>query len=209
MKTKEFILSIVFILSILIIYSLFPVKGIFQQIIVMFIFFGIIPILFNKIILKNNFNIFKVQVGNWKQGLIWGGAGFFISVILFFLSLYFINFFRKRGVPETILFDFKKFVFYEIVLVLPVIFIYDLFFRGFIVSILEMKLKEWAVILQAALFIGLVFGSNSFSPAIIPFLMNAPLAGWVAYKSESILYATLFQFLSIVVLDAGFIFLIK
>ena len=209
MKTKEFILSIVFILSILIIYSLFPVKGIFQQIIVMFIFFGIIPILFNKIILKNNFNIFKVQVGNWKQGLIWGGAGFFISVILFFLSLYFINFFRKRGVPETILYDFTNFIYYEVALVLPVIFIYDLFFRGFIVSILEIKLKYWAVVLQAIFFIILVFGSGSFSPAIIPFLINAPLAGWVAYKSESILYATLFQFLSVVVLDAGFIFLIK
>ncbi len=209
MKTKDFVLSILFIISILIIYSLFPASGVFQQIIVMLVFFGIIPILFNKIILKNSLNVFKIQTGNWKQGIIWGGISFFISVALFFLSLYFIDFFRKRGVPETILFDFKKFVFYEVILVLPVIFIYDLFFRGFVISISEIKLKYWSVVLQAVLFIGLVFGSGSFSPAIIPFLINAPLAGWVAYKSESILYATIFQFLSLVVLDAGFIFLIK
>lgn len=209
MKTKDFVLSILFIISILIIYSLFPASGVFQQIIVMLVFFGIIPILFNKIILKNSLNVFKIQTGNWKQGIIWGGISFFISVALFFLSLYFIDFFRKRGVPETILFDFKKFVFYEVILVLPVIFIYDLFFRGFVISISEIKLKYWSVVLQAVLFIGLVFGSGSFSPAIIPFLINAPLAGWVVYKSESILYATIFQFLSLVVLDAGFIFLIK
>jgi len=209
MKTKEFILSIVFILSILIVYSFFPVNGLFQQTTVMVVFFGILPFLFNKIILKNNFSIFGLQVGSWGQGLIWGVPSFFISVVLFFLGLYFIDFFRKRGVPETILFDFKKFVFYEIFSVLPVIFIYDLFFRGFATSILKIKLKYWVVGLQALLFFGLVFGSNSFSASIIPFLINAPLAGWIAYKSESILYSTLFQFIVLIILDAGTVFLIK
>ena len=199
MKTKDFVLSILFIISILIIYSLFPASGVFQQIIVMLVFFGIIPILFNKIILINSLNVFKIQTGNWKQGIIWGGISFFISVALFFLSLYFIDFFRKRGVPETILFDFKKFVFYEVILVLPVIFIYDLFFRGFVISISEIKLK----------YSGVLQGEGLDKLVIIPFLINAPLAGWVVYKSESILYATIFQFLSLVVLDAGFIFLIK
>ena len=150
-----------------------------------------------------------MKIGNWQQGLIWGGVSFFVSTALFFLGLYFVDFFRKRGVPETILFDFKNFIFHEVVLVLPVIFIYDLFFRGFMISILETKLKYWSVVLQAALFISIVFGSNSFSPTIVPFLINAPLAGWVAYKSNSILYATLFQFISLVILDAGFVFLIK
>ena len=209
MKKKEFFLINLFIISVLIIYALFPAKGIFQQVVVMYVFFGVIPILFNKFILKNNFNVFGIRIGNWRQGLVFGGANLFISGALFFLGVYLFDFFRKRGVPETIVFSFKNFLFYETILVLPVIFIYDLFFRGFIVSTLKTKLGYWVIALQTVLFFGLVFGSGSFSFSIIPFLINAPLVGWLAYKSESILYSTLFQFVALVILDTGMIFLIK
>ena len=153
MKTKEFILSCIFIVITLIIYGLFPVKNTFQQVTVMTMFFVIIPIIFNKFILKRKLEDIGIKIGNWKEGLIWNGISIFIIFILFLLLGYFFDFFVKYPIPLFITESYSNFIFYEIILVVPVIFIYDFFFRGFIESILEIRINYWAIIGQALLFL--------------------------------------------------------
>jgi len=209
MKTKDFVLNMIFILSVLIIYALFPVKDLFQQTVVMFVFFGIIPIIYNKFILKNDFSVFALKVGKWKQGLFWGGISVVVSGLLLFLGMYFFDYFKGYNIPETIIYNFKSFILYEILSVLPVIFLCDFLFRGFIVSVLKNKLGYWVIIVQALLFLMLLLISGSFSPTIIPYLISAPLAGLIVYKSESIFYSIIFQLIVLVVLDATIISLLK
>lgn len=210
MKTKKFILSIVFILSTLIIYALFPAVDIFQQLIIMIIFLIIIPILFNKFILKKDLSTFALRIGDWKQGLFWGGINIIAGGLLLFLAIYFFDLFGgKYGVPKMITNSFGKFIYYEFILVLPVIFLYDFFFRAFLVSIFKEKMGYWAIIVQAALFLFLVVISGSLSWLMVAYLISAPLAGLILYKSDSLIYSTLFQFILITGLDASFIYLTK
>lgn len=209
MKTKEFILSFIFIVITLIIYGLFPVKNPFQQFIVMATFFMIIPIIFNKFILKKKLVDIGVKIGNWRQGLIWSGISIFIITILFLLAGYFFNFFTKYSIPLFITESYVKFIFYEIILVAPVIFMRDFFFRGFTEFILESRIFYWSIIIQTLLYFILIWATNSLSPEIMVYLICAPFAGLVAYKSRSIFYSIIFQCIITIILDANIIRSIK
>ena len=209
MKIKEFILTCVFIIIILIIYGLFPVKNSFQKFIIMSTFFIIIPILFNKFVLKNELKDLGIKIGDWKQGLIWSGISAAMVGVMFLLAGYFFDFFGNYTIPLFIIEGFGKFVFYEFLLVLPVVFIYDFFFRGFIGFIMEKKVAYWAIIIQALLFLILALATGGFNWAMLPYLVSAPLVGIIVYKSRSIFYSTLFQFIIIIIIDASIIRLIK
>jgi len=209
MKTKEFSIVLFFIIVLLIVYGIFPVKNVFQQIIVMATFFGVIPIIFNKFILKKELSDVGFKLGDWKQGLIWGGISI-VMVGAFFLSIiYFFNFLKYYTIPFSIIHNYKNFLFYEFVLVIPVIFIYDFFFRGFIMLTLQNKLAYWAIIAQILIFLILIAATKSFAWALTPYLISAPLAGVVVYKSRSIFYSTVFQFIILLILDANVVRLVK
>lgn len=210
MKTKEFILSIFFVVSVLIIYSLFPARDIFQQLMVMVVLLMILPICFNKFILKKFFSAFKITIGDWKTGIIWFGISLIVGILIFIPIIYFLDLFGgKYGVPKMILDSFWNFIYYEFVLVLPVVFLYDFFFRGFLFSVFREKMDYWVIFVQAALFLLLVVVSGSLSWLMVAYLVGAPLAGLILYKSESIIYSMGFQFFLIIILDVSFIYLTK
>lgn len=209
MKIKEFIITIFFILTLLVIYGFFPAKNIFQQFIIMFVFFVVIPIIFNKFFLKRKAGDVGINIGNWKQGLIWGGISIIFAGIVFFIAIYFFDFLKKYPIQNIITQNYKNFLFYEFVYVLPVILMYDFFFRGFIMLTIRTKIYYWAIVIQAVLFFMLIITTKSLSPAIIPYMITAPLAGIIIYKSKSIFYSTTFQFIIISILDASIVRLIK
>lgn len=209
MKTKEFIINIFFIILLLIVYGFFSVRNNFQQLIVMVVFFVIIPIIFNKYILKKKVSDIGFKLGDWKQGLIWGGVGIVIAGLLFLGLIYFFDFLKYYTIPTLITYNYKNFLYYEFMSVVPAIFVYDIFFRGFIMLTLERKLFYWAIVVQALLFLMLVIATGSSVWALTAYLISAPLAGWVVYKSRSILYSTVFQFIIILILDANIVRLIK
>ena len=209
MKIKEFLIITVFIIGLLIIYGLFPVRNVFQQIIVMATFFGIIPIIFNKFILKKELGEIGVKVGDWKNGLIWSGVSIIIIGLVFLIIIYFFNFLKYYNIPSIIIHNYKNFLLYEFLSVLPAVFLYDIFFRGFIILTLEKKLFYWTVVVQALLFLALVLATRSPVWTLVPYLISAPLAGLIVYKSRSIFYSTVLQFIVILLLDANIVRLIK
>ena len=209
MKIKEFLIITVFIIGLLIIYGLFPVRNVFQQIIVMATFFGIIPIIFNKFILKKELGEIGVKVGDWKKGLIWSGVSIIIIGLVFLIIIYFFNFLKYYNIPSIIIHNYKNFLLYEFLSVLPAVFLYDIFFRGFIILTLEKKLFYWTVVVQALLFLALVLATRSPVWTLVPYLISAPLAGLIVYKSRSIFYSTVLQFIVILLLDSNIVSLIK
>jgi len=209
MKRKEFIITLFFISSLLIIYGLFPVKNIFQQLIIMLAFFSVVPIVFNKIFLKKSLASAGLAVGDWKQGLIWSGACAVATGVLFFVAIYFFSFLKHYTIPSAIIHNYKNFIFYEFILVCPIIFIYDLFFRGFIMLILESKARYWAILIQLLIFLILIAATKSFVWELVPYLIGALSAGVIVYKSRSIFYSTALQFIIMIILDASVVRLAK
>jgi membrane protease YdiL (CAAX protease family) len=209
MKTKEFIVTLLFIFSVLIVYGIFPAKGSFQQLIVMGVFFCALPIIFNKVILKRTLGDIGVAVGDWEQGLAWSGVCVFVASLLFFVVIYFFGFLKHYTIPSTIIHDYKNFLFYEFILILPVVLIYDFFFRGFVMLTLGIRTHYWAIAIQTLVFLVLVAATKSFAWALVPYLISAPLAGVITYKSRSIFYSTTFQLIAIIILDASIVRLVR
>ena len=209
MKTKELTITLFFVLVLLVVYGFFPVKNSFQQLIVVAVFFVIIPIIFNKFILKRNLCDIGFGVGDWRQGLLWSGICLIAAGIIFFSSIYFFNFLKHYTIQAVIVQNYKNFLFYEFVYVLPIVFMYEFFFRGFIMLTTRIKIYYWAIVVQALIFFILTIATKSFVWALFPYIIGAPLAGIVAYKSRSIFYSTGFQFIVILLLDAGIVRLIK
>jgi membrane protease YdiL (CAAX protease family) len=165
--------------------------------------------LFNKLILKGKLQDIGIEKGDWRQGLLWGGSSLVVVGTLFVVATYFFGILKNYTVPAQIINSYKNFLFYEFLLVIPTIFIYDFFFRGFIMLTLKNKITYWAIIVQALLFLILVMATGSFNWSLAPYLISAPLAGVIVYKSRSVFYSTIFQFIIIIILDATIVRLIK
>ncbi|KKP97337.1 MAG: hypothetical protein US25_C0084G0005 [Candidatus Moranbacteria bacterium GW2011_GWE1_36_7] len=210
MNTKEIILTSFFVLVSLFVYAFFPVNGYFQQIFGMTIFFVILPLLFNKIFLKRKLIFFGIDKGNWKQGIIWGAISLLIICLIFFVFSEYFGFLQKYTIPVFITKSFVNFLFYEFVVTVFFVVLYEFYFRGFLQFVFEQKIGYLAIILQAFVFFVLVLSIGGGTIyAFVPYIVCAPFAGFVAYKSRSILYSGLVQFIVLFVLNLTIIKLVK
>jgi membrane protease YdiL (CAAX protease family) len=204
-KNKNIIITTVFILFCLGVYTFFPVTGNFQQIITALVFFILLPILYNKIVLRKNMSFYRLQIGDWKKGLFWAILSIIVSFIFLSVLIKYGNFFQKYVLPVGIESDFGQFVFYELVLVAFFTAIYEFFFRGFVLFHFVPIVGRWAVLVQFALFFLFLTATVGLKWEFAPYLIFAPLAGWIAYKSESLLYSFFGQLIFIIIIDASVI----
>lgn len=209
MQIKKFIITAVFILLLLIIYGFFPTYDVFQQVVAIIIFFIIVPILFSKFFLKTNLSEIGLCVGDWKQGLMLSIISFLASSLAIFILIDFFDFLEKYPIPEDIIYSYGNFLSYVFIKILFVIVAYEFFFRGFLMLILEKKLKYWSIAAQFLIFILLAAATRSSFWLLLPYMIFAPFAGLIVYKSRSILYSSGFQFIALIILNAYLVYLIK
>jgi membrane protease YdiL (CAAX protease family) len=98
--------------------------------------------------------------------------------------------------------QFLFFVLYELLLSGPIVFMFEVFFRGFIMLLWLRKWGVWSVAVQAGLFLFLHTVSGDISAATIPALVFAPFAGLIAYQSRSIWYSFLATWFYLFLTDA-------
>ncbi len=203
MKYKEIVVILFFTLVSLFMYAIFPVENSFQQVVVMLFFFVVFPLLFNKLFLKRKVESYGLQIGDWKKGLLWTFYSLILIGLIFFVSLNYFSFLKNYSVPSYVVNNFGNFILYEFTLVVLFVAIYEFYFRGFILFVFESNIKHWTILAQAILFLILVLiiGGESIYQ-FFPYLVFAPFAGVVAYKSRSIIYSSIAQFIIIFVLDA-------
>ncbi|HAV11577.1 MAG TPA: hypothetical protein DCX32_03470 [Candidatus Moranbacteria bacterium] len=194
-----------FIVANLIAFKLFPTEGRFQDISALIVFFVITPVLFNKFILKKDFSLFGLVVGDWKNGLVWAGLSLLMSFLIFYIIFHYTSFLDNYIISRRIAEDFLYFVYYELVLVLSLSFIYEFFFRGFVMFQFLRFLGYGAVLLQFLIFVVLIWFSPDFSWNFIPYIIFFPFAGLVAFKSNSIIYSLVAQSFFIFIVDVIFI----
>lgn len=202
MNKKEAAFVFVFCVVSLFIFKNFPTQNIVQVIIAMILFFAIIPILLNKYILKRTLRDIGVGLGDSRQGLIWGVASIFLAFLVFGLIFKYANLLNTYPLPKSARDSFTTFLLYESTVVLGMVCIFELFFRGFLMFGFLKIMGKWSIAFQAIFFLGLVIALNGSIVSFLLFLVFAPFAGWIALKSQSILYSGIAQFIFIVVLDS-------
>jgi hypothetical protein len=200
---RETLQVLVFALLCALIFLAFPLSGIAQGSTTLFAFLVITPILFVKIILKNDLDSIGVFLGNPKAGFVWGGMMLVASLLLGFAisKTSYLNIF---SLPVGVATDFKLFLLYELVLANLVLLAIEFFFHGFIISSLMTKLKGSAIIISGILFLIFLILTNNLRWIAIIFP-----GGIVAYKSKSFFYAYLMSLLFMIFFDTYLIFISK
>lgn len=162
----------------------------------------ILPLLFNKFALKKELKDIGFIIGDYKQGIKWGMISLVVVSFIFFLISYYFNFLDDYVVPIIITKNFTNFVIYEFFLVVPFVCIYEFYFRGFILNIFSARFGYWAILIQSLIYLILVLVDRDGSMIqLIPYVIFAPFAGLIAYKSKSILYSSISQFIIIFILN--------
>ncbi|KKU55835.1 MAG: hypothetical protein UY41_C0005G0014 [Candidatus Moranbacteria bacterium GW2011_GWE1_49_15] len=203
---KEFFLDSLFVLGIVAIYVLFPTNDFFQQIITLVVFFIGMPILYCKFITGRKLYSFGISKGDVRNGLFWSLGLFSVALLALYVVFNYSSFLSNYGLPRDIIDNFTYFVLYESFFILPLSFIYTFFFIGFVYFGHERVISGyWAIVLQWIIFIGIVLLSGSSFWVSLPYLLFAPFAGLIAYKSRSIWYSALTQFIFVFVVDIFFI----
>jgi membrane protease YdiL (CAAX protease family) len=202
MKIKEFVITSLFIIASLIVYGIFPSNNTFQQIAATIFFLIILPIFFIKYFLKRDYIYFENIYGDYKKGLLWGFVSLLISILVFYFLYTYFSFFRHYNVPIFITKSFINFIFYEFIIVLPIIILYELYFRGFIMLYYEKFFKYWSNLLQLLIFLSMILILSSDNIYyFLPYLIFAPLAGMITIKSKSFIYSVITQLILIMAID--------
>jgi len=199
MKTKEFIITLFFILIVLVLCGFFPAKKALQQMITLLVFFVILPLIFNKFFLKKGLGNLGIKLGDYKLGLIFSSASILIVVSILFLIVKYTNLLKHQIIPISIVHNFGAFIFYELVLVAFIVFVYEVFFRGFIMFNLVNKTSYYiAIAAQTLLFWLFIWATGSSLWEFLPYFVFAPVAGLIAFKSRSIIYSGVSQLLVLI-----------
>lgn len=187
----------------------FPKEDIFQEVIVSTFFFLIIPALYCKIILKKGLNDLGVATGDWKSGIMWTVISAAMLFLIYYILFHYTSFETKYSLPQRAAAEFKYFVLYEILIVGFITVLYEFFFRGFVMFTFKERFGQWAIIMQAVVFLLLLAFSGSRDYSLIPLLVVSLFSGLTAYRSESLIYSFAVSFFSVVILDSVIIKLLN
>jgi hypothetical protein len=206
---KKLLVTSGMIILCLFLFVAFPTNNVFQKMIVYATFFVTIPILYVKIVLKENLKDYGLQIGNWKKGLLWGSLSLAGSLAVFYLIINYTKFPLSYNLNPLVTDQFSHFMLYEIFLVGFFVFIYEFFFRGIIMFSLAPKMRGWSIVIQFILFILLLFCTGSFRWSMTYFIIGAAFSGIAAYQSRSLIYSISASWIFIVIADAWFIKMLK
>ncbi|MDD5652248.1 MAG: hypothetical protein PHX98_02495 [Candidatus Moranbacteria bacterium] len=201
---SEFFVTLAVMAAALFLHKIFRVSDNFQTIAATISFLFLIPVLYIKIILKKPLKNFGMRIGDFKKGILYAiFSSVIFAAVFYFLSAKF-DFFGKYVVPAHIVDNFTYFVYREVLVVGFFLALYEFFFRGFTLFYFYDKFKSgiYAVLFQTVLFLAFLALVNSFNWSTLPYMVMAPLAGLVAYKSNSILFSFLLSWISILILDS-------
>ena len=188
---KELIITCGVIIICLVFLSMFPAKNIFQQIISLLSFLLFTPLIYVKIILKKSLKEYGLGVGNYKTGLIWTAISFAFCFLIFCILFQYTDFSKKyyQDFFSLAQENFIFFMFYELVILGFYYFVFEFFFRGFVLFSLKNHLGKWVIIIQIILFLLALWGSSGINWLIAPYLIFSFFSGIIAYFSNSIWYS--------------------
>ncbi len=206
---KEMLITSGIIFVCMVLFIVFPVNNVFQRIISSFTFLFLIPLLYVKIILGKKISDFGWQTENWRRAIKWILIASLIFILTHLILYKFTVFPEKYLLIQSNIRDyFQIFLIYEM-LVVYFLLLYAFFFQGFVMFYFSHQIGRIAIILQTILFYIFMDVANSFKWDNIQFIILAPLAGLIAYKTKSIFYSVGFSLLAVIISDAFYIKLVN
>ncbi len=206
---RQFVVTTLLIFFTLIFLGIFSqvdkVNPVFQTLLVSITFFLVVPVLYSKIVLKESIGSLGWQKGNAFSGILMsmvcvaGGLG------VIFLLMRYTSFQEGYSLPVMTQLNFFWFLLYELLLVSLTTLLYEVFFRG-LIQLSWLRSFGWgAVLFQAALFISLLYFADDFSWQRAPIILFSPLAGLIAYTSQSIWYSWAASWIFLFLTDVFFL----
>ena len=208
----ELIVSFSVMFLCILFYIFFPTKenDNFQQFFINLSFLFILPLLYVKIVLKDKMRNFGFQLVSWKEGFWFMPLNFIVFGIFVYLV------FKYTSFKDTYLLGNFQFVknfwylfFYEFVVVNIFVFFYELFFRGFVMFYFRKKFGIISVFLQFIFFLMFFWMMGRANLDGIFYIIAAPLAGLIAYRSKSLVYSYFFSIIVLVAVDIIYLKFIK
>ncbi len=202
---KEGLITGGMVLLCLFLYALFPTRNVFQQIVCSLTFLLVIPFLYVKIILKKSIKDFGFKAGNLPTGIFWSVISLLFSASIAYIIFKYFGFSGKYPFPQYLASNFIAFLAYEIFLVGLFAFLYEVFFRGFLMLSFK-KMGIWSVFLQAFVFMLFFFLSGSVSWKFLPYMIFVLFSGTIVYLSDSIIYSFIAFMCFSIIFDSLFIY---
>lgn len=172
-----------------------------QGLIVAAVVFLVIPILYCKIILERPLSVLGFQRGNAWAGIGGGIIALGAALGALFVLWNFTPLLEGYRLPVIVEEQFLFFVLYELFFNTFFLFLFEVFFRGMVLLLWLRELRIWGVFVQAGLFGGILFLSNSIDAQSLPLLLFAPFAGLIAYQSRSLWYSFGFGWFFLLLVD--------
>ncbi|QQS61777.1 MAG: hypothetical protein IPN70_02570 [Candidatus Moraniibacteriota bacterium] len=178
----------------------FTSNGIFEGILIYFMFFFLFPLLFILFVLKEKLTNFGFKMNISKTSLIWFSGILFGAVFFFSLFLWFFNKETEFMPPSVLTASFWPFFLYFFILLGSISLFYEIFFRGFIELGTKKILGYWSILFQWLLFISflyftkdLFFENGFFNWLILLDITSALSSGLLIYKTGSLFLSFLFS----------------
>jgi len=206
---KEPALSLLVAIFCFLLFYLFPSNDFLQSITKSIFFFFLIPFFYVKLILKKNFWDFGFNLRNKKEGFFWSGILLLFLIVLFFFIIRYTEFDKTYNLPFFIKTSFGYFLLYELVLVNLLFLLQEIFFKGFLLSVLREKLNYWSILIQSTIFLFPLFIYSSYFIQVLPMIILSLLGGFVAYKTRTFVFSYLTGIIFLILLDAYIIFINK
>ncbi|MEI7750081.1 MAG: hypothetical protein WCJ25_03690 [Candidatus Moraniibacteriota bacterium] len=193
-RWKRFLLTGLFVVGTMLVYALFPAEARLnttaQSVLLGVAFFVALPILFVRLVLHEPLSALGFQGSIRRFGPL---AVLFVVVPILLIWYALIRTFPVADayrLPTMIRTSFPFFVLYEVVLVGAITFLYEVFFRGFVLILWLKKAGLWAVFFQVGLFASFVaLTGKGLSWQDVPLLCASLASGFVASYTRSVPYA--------------------
>ena len=203
---KRFIVTSAVLFLCAAIFLLFPANNIFEGFVISIVALIIIPILHIKLVLKEDLSQWGLGKGQWNSRILMTIFICFLAVCgLFILLNYTTDFALRYGglLPARLFDDFGAFLLFNVTIVLLSVILYEIFFRGFVLSLFSDRIGWWAVVVQfLAITIFFAIGFDDRFLLDIPYILISLFAGVVAYVTRSVWYAIPFSFLAIILFNS-------
>lgn len=180
--------------------AIFPKTNGFQGLMINAVFLFLLPIIFIRFFLRQKLNDFGLGLGDVSKGVFW----FVIMLIavggIMFVAFHSLEVFSKITIPLSIRSSFVLFLIY-IALLGVYWFLYEFFFRGFVLMLWKDILGYKAIFAQSVLHVIFFVVTSSHwkvdMTVVIPIAFSL-CSGWIAFRSRSMLFSFLFSFISVI-----------
>ncbi len=207
---KRFAITGMTILVSLALYYFFPsdarLDPMLQNIVAGIAFLLVVPILYVRTVLKEKVQALGFQASHRRLG--WVAVVLSVipalAVLAFLVKVYSVG--AHYALPTSVIQSFPLFLFYEVFIVGAIAFLYEVFFRGFVMLLWLRDFGFGAALFQALLFVGtyaVLRGGITWQD--MPLFFTAVIAGFVAFYTKSIWYSFATSWLFLFLADAYFL----